>query len=1260
MGIGNTILYRCRRTYRKLCVLLFSVFSVFSVCSVSAQIVTNLDWSELRIDTVLPVYSEVVPLETDYRLYDYRVAIEYPEWAPLKQDEVRRLERLGASIAEELQVESSVSVSRKQGMLDIAFVPIVCREGHYLKLLSASISITPVAKGKGQKAKRVGAAGPAERYTRKSVLSEGKWVKISITKDGIYRLTRSALKKMGFTNPDNVHLYGHGGYRLSEVSDPDSEYDDLQEVPLYKSGNDTWLFWGNGLVYWEGNTRVFNPYANQACYFLTEEAAPSSIATEKATAEPSQTYTTFTDHVLYEKDEFAWYHGGRNLYDGTDYANGNIHTYKLSTINSQGGEKLTVSFTAADESKQTSVSVTVNGTLRDSLKISTLPSYNAAVQSTKNIDVKALANGSDWTIKLISTAGQSARLDYLAMHYERLLTPLNEGFVAFSQNSAAPAKFQIAGSDVQLMRLGQPGSPAALVAGTQNGANYEADVDDASLRYVAFDPSYAFPQPTVVGSIDNQNLHALDSLDMVIIVPTSGKLTTQAERLAEAHRQYDNLRVEVVRADQVYNEFSSGTPDATAYRRLMKMLYDRAQSDDVAPRYLLLFGDCAWDNRMLSTAWRNYNSDDYLLCFESENSFSDTQSYVMEDYFGLLDDGEGNNLLRDKSDLGVGRFPVTSATEAKVMVDKSISFLTNANAGSWKNVVCMMGDDGDNNQHLEMADDVAERVMSDNPEMEVRKVMWDVYERVSTLSSNTYPALNKLLTEQNNEGALVMNYTGHASTYTLSHEFVLKLEDFMAFKGTKLPLWVTAACDVMPFDGQSTNIGETAVLNVDGAAVAFYGTTRTVYAHRNLTMNRWFMHYLFGTDAAGRRYRVGDAIRLAKNYIIANGLELSENKLQYALLGDPALTFGAPANRVVLDSINGVELASATGTIQLQAGQQVRMSGHLENGQGTLLSDYNGILSARVYDNAETIRCLNNANVSVGPFEFKNRENVLFYGQDSVRAGTFIINYVMPVDINYSDEGGRVVFYAINDSLSVEANGYSEAFTVGGISPSIGGDTNGPQIFAYLNTEDFENGGTVNSTPYFVAKLQDDSGISYSGSGLGHDLLLTVDGDATQTYILNDYYTADFGDFTQGTVAYSIPELEEGRHSLSFRAWDVLNNSSSTSLDFVVDGSLKPVMLNLAVSQNPALTSTIFLVSYNMPGTDCDLLIEVFDFAGRRMWSKSLVANSGTGTYSVPWNLTMSGGGRLGAGIYFYRATMRQGGSKKTSKTQKIIIHGNK
>ena len=732
----------------------------------------------------------------------------------------------------------------------------------------------------------------------------------------------------------------------------------------------------------------------------------------------------------------------------------------------------------------------------------------------------------------------------------------------------------------------------------------------------------------------------------------------QAKRLVEAHEQYDGLRCAIVYANQIYNEFSSGTPDATAYRRLMKMLYDRAETTDDAPKYLLLFGDAAWDNRMVSIQWMKYSPDDYLLCYPSENSFSDTRSFVMEDYFGLLDDGEGTNVLRDKPDLGIGRFPVTSNADAKTMVDKTITYLSREEAGGWKNLLYLLGDDGDENQHMKYADDVAELVKKTYPEMEVRKIMWDAYKIESTASNLSYPTCTKDIKQAMQDGALIFNYVGHAATYGMSHEFVLRVSDFAEPCGDKLALWVTAACDVMPFDGQVENIGETAVLNPKGGALAFYGTARTVYATQNLYMNRYFMRYLFGADAKGRRYKVGDAIRLAKNALITGNMESSyrENKLQYALLGDPSLEFGEPSQKVVLDSINGISLKS-TANIPLKAGQRVRLTGHLADSGGDLKADFTGTMTARMYDNEETITCHNNQGAKT-VFTYKDRTNI-YTSQDSVVNGEFNLEFVIPVDINNSNEAGRFAFFAQNNERTLEANGYNEKFLLGGMD-EMEKDTIGPDIFAGLNGENFENGGTVNKTPYFIANLQDESGINYSGNGIGHDLVLCVDNDVTRTYTLNSYYVQEFGDFTRGTVSYVLPELEAGPHTLTFRAWDVLNNTNATSLDFVVDPSVAPNMFSLRASQNPARTSTNFLISYDLAGSDCEFTLEVFDFSGRRVWYHQEQGSSPSGLYTIPWNLCTNAGAKLFTGVYLYRCQMTCGESKKVSKTQKIVILNNK
>ena len=1251
------------------------ILSIFIVLPLMAEEngrleITNLNWDELKIDSVLPVYTEVVPLQTDFSLYNYSVTIEYPEYAPLTQKETEEALKFDSLITERLNVESHVGVSRGEGMLDIAFVPIIRRGNSYLKLVSAQIVINSTPKRQLRRAPE----DKQKRYADHSKLQKGRWVKISITTDGMYRLTRSALKNMGFSNPSKVHLYGYGGHLQNEVLFAGEEYDDMVEVPLYYSSKqDAWLFWGNGLISWNGDERVTNFYANAAYYFLTEEDGDAtSIGTEPSfTGRQDTIYTNFTDHVLYEKDEYAWYHGGRSLFENTNYANINSHTYSLQTIDPEYEDSLTtlkVVFSASNKTP-TKMTTSVNGTQMGTMSLAATEIYIYGTASTAVYDLSKLERTNNWTVRLTSTAGQNARLDYLSLTYKRKLKP-NTGYVAFSQiqpvvsdkilekEGPGGSRFDIEGSGLKVMRIGCPGDPATLIEGTQNGSVYSVVVEDPTRQYVAFDESYEFPEPSNAGVIDNQDLHALDSLDMVIIIPNSGKLLDQATRLVEAHEKYDGLRCTIVYANQVYNEFSSGTPDATAYRRLMKMLYDKAETMDDAPKYLLLFGDAAWDNRMVSTQWRKYSPDDYLLCYPSENSFSDTRSFVMEDYFGLLDDGEGTNVLKDKPDLGVGRFPVTSSADAKVMVDKTITYLSRENAGEWKNLVYLLGDDGDENQHMRYADDVAEQVKATYPEMEVRKIMWDAYKIESTGSNLSYPTCTRDIKQAMKDGALIINYVGHAATYGMSHEFVLRVSDFAEPCGDKLALWVTAACDVMPFDGQVENIGETAVLNPKGGALAFYGTARTVYATQNLYMNRYFMRYLFGTDAKGRRYKVGDAIRLAKNALITGNMESSyrENKLQYALLGDPSLEFGEPTQKVILDSINGSSLKSSS-SIPLKAGQRVRLTGHLADAKGDLKTDFTGTMAARMYDNEETITCHNNQGARV-VFTYEDRTNI-YTCQDSVVNGKFDLEFVIPVDINNSNEAGRFAFYALNNERNMEANGYNEKFLLGGMG-EVATDTIGPRIQAGLNGVDFENGGVVNKTPYFVAKLEDESGINYSGNGIGHDLVLCVDNDVNLTYTLNNYFVQEFGDFTRGTVSYVLPELESGSHTLTFRAWDVLNNTNAVSLNFVVDPTVAPNMFNLTASQNPARTSTNFLISYDLVGTECDFTLEVFDFSGRRVWYHQEQGSSSSGLYTIPWNLCTNAGAKLFTGIYFYRCQMTCGNSKKVSKTQKIVILNNK
>lgn len=1263
---------------------IFIIFSMTAIMACHAQErMTFLDWDVMSRDTLCPVYAEVVPLQTDHRDNTYSVCLEYPSWEPLTSRETALAQRYDHMIADTIKIDQYLSVGRGQGQLNYSFVPIIRHGNSYRKLLSAKISIVPTPR---PRLAMTTTGTAAERYATHSVLATGTWRKIHITEDGIYRLTSSFLSGMGFRNPEKVRLYGYGGHQQPEALDADSDFDDLEEVPLFTAPNGDLLFWGNGLVRWEGTDRIFNAYATRATYFLTEGDTRPDIITETTyTGTVRQSVNSTLGHALHEVDDYAWFRGGRNLVESTVFTGGQSRTYSFQNVNSLGNERLTVVFTGGEVA--TPLTIAANG---ETVTTSTIPAPNKNLHTYyseskfPNLNISPYkTEGETWRITL-TTKGTGAvsnrvqgRLDYIALNYTAPLE-LKNGFVRFgdgymgtgqgtgflssvTRRFSGPTRFfGIGGNDtrdIRVMRIGSRGRPASLLSATQGDDGLECLVEDGTEAFVAFDPSHAFPTPIAGQAIENQDLHATEGADMIIIVPASGKLDAQARRLAEAHEQYDGLRCIVVRADHIYNEFSSGTPDATAYRRFLKMLYDRGLSSGTAPRYLLLMGDCAWDNRMKSATWRAYSPDNYLLCYQSENSFSDTQSYCWEDYFGLLDDGEGSAPYKDISDLAIGRFPVTTEEQARIMVDKSIAHMRRDNTGEWCNRIIIMGDDGDENLHMTDANTVATRIEEEVPDVDVRKVMWDNYTMVNQGLYNAYPEIHAYVERQLQEGAMMFNYTGHGATYLLSHERVVTLDDVRTWKTSRPPLWFVAACVVAPFDSQEDNIGEAAVLNPDGA-VAFIGTARTVYSTPNMYLNRYFSQYLFGKDTQGRRNSVGEALRMAKSSMVTtagNDSGQPQNKLQFALLGDPALLFGVSGAKVVLDSIDGEPL---TGEQTLRGGSRVRISGHIEQAQGVVDETFRGTVSYRLYDAIETVTTRKNIPTQkADPFKYTYRSKEINHGTDSVRNGRFSTIVIIPKDISYSDESGRFVFYAVNNDKNIEANGSSEDFLVGGYNNEPANDTEGPEMCIYLNDKDFMDGDAVSYKPIFIAELKDESGIQYNGNGIGHDLQLCIDGDPGKTYNLNNYYISDTGNYSQGKVIFpDMPELKEGAHVLSFRAWDMLNNTSVQSLRFVVGQGLKAEVISLMLESDVVAGSTNFHIAYNYPGLECRFRLDIYSPTGAMLWSHEVNAANDNGIVTIPWDGRNGNGATMDNGIYICRVTASHGSGKKSYKEKKFVL----
>lgn len=1161
-----------------------------------AQRTINLTASEVRIDSVLPRVSYSIPLCGAYLDSVYTVSLDYPEFIPMGNADVQRLQRItDASLPRIPRMSQQLSVARKKGSLEVSFVPLVKRGRKHQKLVSFVLRIDAKAKPARNRTQQ-SAAAPVNRYADHSVLAEGRWVKISVPASGIYQLTDKLLRNAGFADPSRVKVYGYGGALQPEwlTADYLQTTDDLHEVATCRLSDGRCLLMATGPVTWDSNhQRIRNPYANYGCYFLTEGDNPLTIDTETFLTN-WQSHADRT-HTLYEVDDYAWYQGGRNLYDATRITAANPRSITLQGAQDHDTGSLTVTLSA---DQATAVMVGVNGQNVGQLAVVSRGEYDAMRTATATFPVTEL----------------------LAANNKVTLTPVNAQAV---------------------VRLDHISLYHATPEATPNLA------------------SATFPAPDIVGLVNNQNLHADGPADMIIIIPADRKMQEQAQRLADWHETHDTLRVRIVAADQLYNEFSSGTPDANAYRRYLKMLYDRATTEADQPRFLLLMGDGAWDNRMLTTTWRGYQPDQFLLCYESDNSYSRTGSYVCDDYFTLLDDGEGANLLgSDKSDVAVGRLPVRTVSQAEAVVDKIIAYADNRDVGSWQNLIVVMGDDGNENQHMEDADDVAKQVEHQQPSVQVRRILWDAYQRTSSATSNSYPDVTRQIRQLMNTGALVMNYSGHGAATSLSHEKVVDVTDFANAVSSHLPLWVAATCDIMPFDGQTENIGETALLNPHGGAIAFYGTTRTVFQSYNRLMNQTFMRHLLNISD-GRPMPIGEAVRRAKNELITTGGDLTANKLQFLLLGDPALRLSLPVRKVLIDSINGVALTDTDRPIPLSAGTTVKVCGHVQQGEGADPA-FNGQITATVCDAAETVVCRrNDSSQAQKAFVYTDHTHTLFTGSDSIRQGVFSFSFTVPRDISYSDAIGLLHVYAVNTDRTQTANGHCTRFTLGGTDANTD-DNEGPEVYCYLNSSDFVDGGRVNPTPYFIAELEDASGINAAGNGLGHNLTLVIDGQTTQTYNLNDYFAYDFGSHTRGTVGFSIPQLTAGDHHLMFRAWDMQNNVTTRELNFRVVEGLAPGVFEVETTRNPATTTTGFRIIHDRVGTALDISIEVFDMAGRMLWQHRQQATPSDRSLTIDWDLSASNGHRLSTGVYLYRVRLGSTGGQQVSKTKKLIVLSNK
>ncbi|NOY37205.1 MAG: type IX secretion system sortase PorU [Chlorobi bacterium] len=1104
----------------------------------------------------------------------------------------------------------------------------------------------------------------------KSVLAAGTWAKVSVTHSGIYKITYEDLTGWGIPDPEHPKIYGNGGREIPEFNN-EEQPDDLQEIPVrfYKGSDgifnqgDYLLFYAEGPVTWKyDNTRGMflhhiHQYDDATYYFVTSGAVSEIPLAEPPSASAGYQTSTYNDFLYHEENTENLIKSGREWYEPIVVTG--ISTFSFEFPGRIESEPVETMVRFAGRAGTTSIFTTkVNGITSGNLSIPAvnLSSYTSDFAKSGTGIYSSITSGSniqiDISIQTDDPASSRAWLDYIDINVRRALSYDGQSFSFRDLKSVSPGnitEFSITSSventhiwDItDIHRVKEINSSA-----TNNVIRFKAYTD--SLReYVIFSGNN-FPGVNLVESpLNNQDLHSSAQTDMIIV--THPDFLAQAEALADLHRTRDGLTVTVATTNQVYNEFSSGARDAGAIRNFIRMFYNRATGADDLPRYLLLFGDGSFDN--LSDYPGNTN---FIPTWQSENSLSPTRSFVSDDFFGLLDENEGG--ATGLVDIGIGRFPVISAEEASIIIDKIRKYTQPDARGDWRNNICFIGDDEDNNIHMRDANTLATYIENYYPAFSIDKIFLDAWPQETTSSGDRYPGVNQAINERVQHGTLIVNYVGHGNERGLAHENILGIADINRWKNIpRLPLFVTATCEFSRFDdvdreitgeiSPKTSAGEWVLLNPEGGGIALLTTTRLVYSSPNFVLNQNFYKYIFATRDGEHPNTLGDAMRLTKN-ISGSGI----NKRNFSLLGDPALVLAYPRYRIITDSLNHTPVNQPLDT--LKALSLVTISGHLEDIQGNILSSKDGTVMPVIFDKPRNITTLGNDD---GPLmTFSVQDNILFKGKANIRHGFFNFSLRIPKDIAYNPGKGKLSYYAEFDS--VDAAGSDTDIIVGGFTDEIIPDTEGPDILLYLNDTLFIDGGIADRDPVLLARIYDRNGINTVGNGIGHDLIAVLDGNYTSPLVLNNYFEYDLDSYQRGIVTYPVFNLAPGNHIILVKAWDNLNNSSEAELRFKVTDEEEGMIEPPVNFPNPFTDDTYITFQHTLSSEELEIEVRIYRFDGTlvRILKTHLLASG----YRIPpirWDGKDANGQKTSAGIYVFRAFVRSGNGESYSGSNKMI-----
>ncbi|MBQ5855815.1 MAG: type IX secretion system sortase PorU [Bacteroidales bacterium] len=1100
--------------------------------------------------------------------------------------------------------------------------------------------------------------------TDNSVLASGNWYKMSLSSTGMYKITYSELSSMGVPvasiNPKNIRLYHNGGGILPVINN-EKRHDDLVEIPIFVSGendgsfdlDDYIVFYGRGPVTLKNVNGIYekvtNPYSDYSYVFLTTDLGEGKrIENAESIAENHDVIVdSFLDYQLVEDDTYNLNNMGATWYgDKFDAILSRSYSFVFPNLIKEKKCNL-YSEVASRNFSRSEFNYKANGSMIYKLVSSTNASDGLFANMINTGNVKFNSDKDQIIIELSysrTTSTSTAWLDYIGINAWRELKFTEKMMLfrnpdCFSKEKIYKYEIGNVNKSLQVWDVTEPTEPKNLELEFSSNKAYFKTKGSQQNEFIAFDGNY-YNKVNFVSKIANQNLHSKYDFDYLII--THPDFYSQSLRLKEIHSRIDDLKIEIVTPQQIYNEFSCGTQDITAIRDYIRMLYKKSNK---RLRYVLLFGDASYDFKNKS------GQVCFIPSYESKTSCS-SACVVSDDYFVCLDDNEGIMNNTSVIDLAIGRMPVATQEDASAMIDKIEQYIsiTKESAGQWRKNITFVADDDDTYyaSHAEQLENIIRN--NGGEDVDIDKIYLDAYPQIATSSGQRSPECNAAITNRVELGASIINYIGHAGEVGWAAERILTNEDIFSWQNSpKLHLMITASCEFSRFDDHTrTSAGEYVFLNHHGGAIAMMTTARVTYASNSIKLMKLLYEHLFDVEG-GKYITMGDVFVHAKQVG-------DENSKVYVYFGDPALRLNYPENIIELTSINNHDVIQndtlPNQADTLRALQNVNIKGVVNDMFGTHLSDFNGVLHINVYDKDVTYNTHGN---ETNVISFKLRNSVIYTGKAEVKDGMFSADFTLPKDINYSYGEGLISLYAYSEDC--DAHGAYSNIIVGGLNEAADTDNLGPEIKLYIDDERFVDGSMTNENPLLLAYIKDENGVNTSGAGIGHDITATLSGATNKVYTLNQFYEAPLSKDESGLLSYKFYGLNEGEHTLTFKVWDIHNNSSTATIRFDVVKGKVIYMENITNYPNPMNGSTNFTFEHNQKDNQIDVVIKIYNVVGQLV---KTITEHRYGTTAriepIKWDGRSDGGTPLKSGVYVYNVTIKNSQSEETSGYSKLII----